>query len=137
MARRASRSIHPGWIASIAIWGIIVIGGGYWLIKQFLIKNPYRAVQELDVPAFLENSNSLRNNTYTFSGTVWTSLAWSSRWGRLFSVEVILKSGASEMMPVLIPVEFNHVNVQKGQQFQFLVQVDEHGMLRVKSMDKV
>ena len=41
------------------------------------------------------------------------------------------------MVPVLIPSEFNHVNVQKGQQFQFRVEVDEHGMLRVKSMDKV
>ena len=60
MARRASRSIHPGWIASIAIWGIIVAGGGYFLIKKF--QDPYRAVQPLEVPAFLENSSSLRGN---------------------------------------------------------------------------
>ena len=118
----------------MAVWTVALLAGGYLVIKK--MNDPYRAVQALDVAAYLDNSNSLRGNTYKVTGSVWNSLAWSPRWGRLFSIEVTSAPGAGAMVPVLIPADFNHVNVQKGQQFQFKIEVDENGMLLVKSLEK-
>jgi hypothetical protein len=134
MARRASRSIHPAWVIALAVWMVVVLAGGYLVIKK--LNNHYRAVEPLDVVAYLDNSDSLRGNTYKLSGQVWNSLAWSPRWGRLFSIEITSSPGAGTMVPVLIPPEYNHVNVQKGQLFQFRIEVDEHGILHVKDLSK-
>jgi hypothetical protein len=84
---------------------------------------------------YLENSNSLRGNTYKVTGLVWNSLAWSADRGRLFAVEVESRND-TEMLPVLIPAAFNHVNVQKGQKFIFKVEIDENGILKVQDLQK-
>ncbi|MEI7958234.1 MAG: hypothetical protein WCI40_03935, partial [Verrucomicrobiota bacterium] len=65
----------------------------------------------------------------------WNYLASSTQSGRLFSVEV-KSGGGSEILPVFIPAEFNSVNIQKGQHFNFSVEVDEKGILTVKDLKK-
>src|SRR5689334_3489216 len=127
MARRASSSVHPVWIVGILILVAVAIGGGYLLFRG--VNDPYRTIAPLDTAAYLESSNSLRGNTYKISGTILNSLAWSATAGRLFSIEV--GSGSStDVLPVLIPVEFNHVNIQKGQKFVIRIEVDEKGILK-------
>lgn len=134
MARRASSKIHPLWLGVIILIVIAAIGGGYFLFNR--VSDPYRTVSALDVPEYLENSNSLRGNTYKVTGTIINSLAWSPTAGRLFSVEV--GSGVSaDVLPVLIPVQFNAVNVQKGQRFIFKIEVDEKGILKTRDLRKV
>ena len=73
--------------------------------------------------------------SYKISGVIWNYLASSTKAGRLFSV--VVNTGASdEVLPVFIPAEFNSVNIQKGQHFNFSVEVDDKGILTVKGLIK-
>jgi len=133
MARRANFSISPVWIIGLILLIIAAIEVGYILLRK--INNPYRTTTTLNVPAYLENSNSLRGNTYKVIGTIWNSLAWSPTAGRLFSVEIETTAGVS-VLPVLIPAQFNYVTIEKGQRFIFQIEVDEKGILKTKDLSK-
>lgn len=135
MPRRASTSVHPLWIVAVLVFVTAAIGGGYFLKQR--VADPYRTVAGFDVAAYLENANSLRGNTYKLTGTIVNSLAWSPGSGRLFSVEVAKSSASPDLVPVLVPVQFNKVNIQKGQRFLFKVEVDEKGILKVQELRKV
>jgi hypothetical protein len=93
---------------------------------------PFRRVSSLDVRAYLENANSLRGNIYKIEGEVMNSLGWSPTQGRLIAVGV----EHGEVVPVLVTTSFNHINIQKGQRFIFLLEVDSKGILRTKDMTK-
>ncbi|MEI8062850.1 MAG: hypothetical protein WCH84_02160 [Verrucomicrobiota bacterium] len=134
MARRANFSINPAWVIGVIIVVIGAIEVGYILLSK--INNPYRTLTPLNVPAYLENSNSLRGNTYKVTGTVWNSLAWSPTIGRLFSIEVETVSGVT-VLPILIPSQFNYVTIEKGQRFVFQIEIDEKGILKTKDLSKV
>ena len=135
MSRRASSTIHPAWIAAIFILVVAAISCGYFLVGS--VNDPYRTLSPLSVPAYLENSNSLRGNSYKITGTIWNSLAWSPTAGRLFSIEIDSGNGTPDILPVLIPAAFNSENIQKGQHFAFKVEVDEKGILKVAGLKKV
>lgn len=62
------------------------------------------------------------------------SLAWAQDRGRLFSIRLEEKGGG--FVAVLVPVELAHMNIQKGQQFDFSVEVGDRGLLFVKEMRK-
>jgi len=93
---------------------------------------PFRTVSSLDVRTYLENANSLRGNVYKIEGEVMNSLGWSPTQGRLIAVGV--ENGG--VIPVLVTTDFNHINIQKGQRFIFLLEVDNKGILRTKDMTK-
>ena len=133
MARRASFAIHPLWIVAVFLLVVGAISAGYFLMGR--VNDPYRTLAVLDVPAYVENSNSLRGNHYKISATIWNYLASSAQTGRLFSVEVA-SGNASEILPLFIPAEFNGWNIQKGQHFNFSVEVNEKGILTVKGLKK-
>lgn len=95
----------------------------------------FRTLPELQVEAYLENANSLRGNTYKLEGVINHSLAWSSSFGRLFSVQVD-QSRDEYLVPVLIPADLNDTNIQRGQKFVMKIEVVENGLLRVLEMDK-
>ena len=95
--------------------------------------DPFRTVAPLDVKAYLENANSLRGNVYKIEGEVSNALAWSPATGRLIAVGV--NSGA-DVIPVLVTTDFNQINIQKGQKFIFLLEVDDKGILRTKDLSK-
>jgi len=133
MARRASFSMHPAWFVVVVLLIGGAIGVGYFVLGK--VNDPYRTLEPLSVAAYLENSNSLRGNTYKITGTVWNSLAWSPTAGRLFSVEIQSNSG-TDVVPVLLPSNFNQINIQKGQRFTFMIEVDEKGILKVKGLTK-
>ena len=133
MPRRASSRTHPIWLVAALILLAGVLGGGAYLWQT--ISDPYRTLAPMDVPAYLENANSLRGNIYKTTGTIDNALAWSPTQGRLFSVTA--DGGGNEVLPVLIPPEFNHVNVQKGQRFSFKIEVGDKGVLKVDDMKKL
>jgi len=135
MARRASFTIHPAWIVAILILVAAAISGGYYLVGR--VNDPYRTLAPLSVSEYLENSNSLRGNIYKVTGTVWNSLSWSPLAGRLFSIEVDSGAGSTDVLPLLVPASFNHVNIQKGQRFIFKIEVDEKGILKATGLNKV
>jgi hypothetical protein len=131
VARRSKKSRLPLGIA-IAIVLILVafLGSRFFITTR---SQPFRTAAPLDVETYLENANSLRGNVYKIQGEVLNSLGWSPTKGRLIAVGV---DGGSKVVPVLVTTDFSHVNIQRGQRFIFLLEVDDKGILRTKDMTK-
>lgn len=129
MARRASSSAHPLWLTAAFVLVLAFAGGGYWIYSQ--LNDPFRTLTPFPVSAYLENSDSLRGNTYSIRGTIANQLGWSLK-GRLYSIDI-----GADVLPVLIPAEFNAVNLQKGQQFSLEIEVSDKGILQAKALRKV
>jgi hypothetical protein len=134
MARRANAKLNSIWIGLFTLLILGAIAGGYAVYNY--AGNPYRTLQSLDIPAYLENGNSLRGNVYKVEVTIQNQLAWNPTTGRLFSVEV--KNGDNaEVIGVLIPSNFNQINIQKGQRYFFKIEVGKDGILQAKDLTKV
>ncbi len=128
MARRASSSVHPVWIVVAALLIIAAIAGGFFIHSR---SDPFRTVAALPVSDYLENSNSLRGNVYKLKATVSKSIDSSSSAGRLFAVEA-----GQDVLAVLVPPQFNQINIERGQSFVFKLEVAEKGILRVQEVRK-
>ncbi len=83
----------------------------------------------------MENANSLRGNVYKVQGTVDISLGWNPAKGRMFSILVEQEDGSGPL-PVLMPEELNHINVQRGQRFNLRVEIGGGGVVVVQDMKK-
>lgn len=114
---------------------VVLVIGAFIGSRLFITatSDPYRTVATLDVKAYLENANSLRGNVYKIEGEVANALAWSPATGRLIAVGV---NNGADVLPVLVTTDFNDINIQKGQKFIFLLEVDDKGILRTKNLSK-
>ncbi len=131
MARRSRSSFHPAWLlAGLAILVAAFFGGSYFLASS---GDAYRTTEPLEVAAYLENSNSLRGNTYKVTGEILNVLGFSPTEGRLISVGI---DGTDDIIPMLIPSSMSHVNIQKGQKFIFQIEVTDEGILKAKHLTK-
>jgi hypothetical protein len=130
MARKKSSSRSKS-LLPIAAGFIVIVALGFVFLGS-KDKSTHRTVPSLNVGAYLENSNSLRGNTYKLEGKVAESLAWSPDSGRLIAIEV-----DNEIIPVLVTADFNEMNIQKEQRLVFLVAVDEKGILRTRKLSKL
>ena len=129
MARRKKSSLQPlGIVLAVALLVAAFLGSRLF---QSAGSDPFRNVAMLDIPAYLENANSLRGNVYKVVGEVSNSLAWSPTSGRLIAVDV-----KEEILPILVTAEFNARNIQKGQKFLFVLEVDENGTLKTKNISQ-
>ena len=138
MPRRASSKISIGQIVGI---GAAVIG---FLVAAFLMVRivagdllsggTKNTASEFQVGDYSENSLSLRGNVYHLTGTVEERLKWTPDRGRLISLEVTDSTGSSPV-PVLIPDEFNEINIDRGAQMGFTVRVDRGGLLVTEAID--
>jgi hypothetical protein len=131
MARRGKSSIQPLWIILTLVLVVAAFAGAQLFISK--TTDPFRTTQELDIRGYLDNANSLRGNVYKVEGEILNSLAWSPTGGRLISVGV---DNGRETLPVLVTTNFNHLNIQKGQRFIFMLEVDDKGILRTKNLTK-
>lgn len=131
MARRRNPTIKPVWILAAVVLFAVALIGSQWMSSGG--SDRYRTVAPLDVAAYLENANSLRGNVYKIEGEVSNSLAWSPSSGRLIAVDV---EKGKEVIPVLVTTKFNEVNIQRGQRFIFVLEVDEKGILRTRELSK-
>ena len=52
----------------------------------------------------------------------------------VYTVDV---EGGNDVVPLLVPPEFNQINIQKGQKFYFQVEVGDKGLLKAKAIKKV
>jgi hypothetical protein len=130
VARRSRRTgLTVGIIAAVLLIVAAFIGSRLFVSAS---SQPFRTISPLDVRTYLENANSLRGNVYKIEGEVVNSLGWSPSKGRLIAVEV----ENNEVVPVLVTTDFSHINIQKGQRFIFLLEVDDKGILRTKDMTK-
>jgi hypothetical protein len=113
----------------VVVLVLAALAGGYFLFGR--ASDPYRTLTPLPIQDYLQNSNSLRGNVYKLDATIGQSLQWSPTVGRLFSVET-----NGEVLPVLVPPQFNSVNIERGQKFFFKVEVGDHGILRADDVKK-
>ena len=132
MARRASSSPSPALILGAIVVLGVVLAGGYFVYQR--VSDPYRTLAPLDVTVYLDNANSLRGNTYKISATIANQLAWSSTAGRLYSVDV---EDRGDLLPILIPAQFNGMNIQKGQRYLLKITVGDKGILQAQDVHKV
>ncbi len=107
------------------------VAGGYFIYGR--VSDPYRTMTPLPVRDYLENSNSMRGNTYKMEATIESSIEVSRSGGRLFSVNVVSENS---LVPVLVPPQFNHVNIERGQRYFFKIEVGEKGVLRAQDVRK-
>ncbi len=129
MARRKNSSIRPIWLVlAIGLLLAAFLGSRLFLGSG---SDPYRAIAPLDTASYLENANSLRGNVYKTEGEVSNVLAWSPSDGRLIAVDV-----EKDTIPVLVTQEFNAINIQKGQRFRFMLEVDPKGILITKKLSQ-
>jgi len=133
MPRRASSRTHPVWLVVVLILLAGALGGGAYL--WMALGDPYRTLAPIDVATYLDNADSLRGNVYKLTGTIDSELAWSPTRGRLFSV--LADGGKAEILPLLIPPEFDHINIQKDQRFSFKIEVGDKGILKASDLRKI
>lgn len=114
----------------LVLAAIVVAGGGWYFFSR--ATDPFRKTAFLDLPAYETSANSLRGNSYQLEGEIAALLAWSPS-GRVVSVEL---TDAKKVVPVLLPNEFNPVNLPKGQRFRFILVVDDQGVLRARKLVK-
>jgi hypothetical protein len=118
----------------VVVLVLAALGGGFFLYGT--MNDPFRALETLDARSYLDNAASLRGNVYKLKGSIINLLAWTPTDGKLISVEVEAGSGI-EYLPLLLPAEFNFVNIQRGQRFHFKVNVRDKGVLQVLEMEKL
>jgi len=129
MARKRKSPPRAGWILVLVTVGILFFAAIYLLGSKDT--NPARTTPPLDVASYLANANSLRGNIYKLEGTVAESLAWSPDSGRLIAVQT-----EDDIIPILVTPDFNSMNIQKEQRLEFILEVDEKGILRTRKVTK-
>lgn len=139
MPRRASSGIGAGQVIGLIVGIVFIIGFVvvlFWLIGSNGAggKNgePRTASRDLVALEYYSNANSLRGNAYNLEGKVTDRLGWTADRGRLIYVE---DSKSSDPIPILIPPDFDHVNIESGANFKFVVEVGDRGILTATSID--
>lgn len=132
MARRANKGIPPLFIGIIVLLLALAVGGT--LVLRNRGNDPFNNIAKLDVRSYMENGNGLRGNIFQVTGKVQNQLSYSPE-GRLLSIEVEGSYG-SDLVPILVPKEFNELNFQKGQTFVFKINVGERGILTAQKVIK-
>jgi len=130
VARRSRSSNSVLLLSGVALL-VLTFGVGGLLLSTS--GDAFRTTAPLEVQAYLENSNSLRGNTYKVEGDVLNQLGYSPSMGRLISVQI---DASSDVVPMLIPASLSHVNIQRGQRFIFKIEVTENGILRALDLTK-
>lgn len=133
MVRRVHRKVSPFLWVVLATFFLGLGGiGAFFLQKD---GDPYRTVEKLNPEDYLENSNSLRGNTYQLEGIIASSLGSSPEKGRLFGLRT--KQGEREFsLPILVPPGYRELNLQKGQRYRLKVRVNDSGLMEVEELKK-
>lgn len=134
MGRRASSSISPVWLLLLIGAITITAGLGFFVFK--MVNDLYRTQEELNISVYLENASSLRGNIYKCEGDIHSLVSWNPIKGRLISITTGT-GGAGDIIPLLVPEKFNDQNLQKGQHFEFLIKVEDAGIIHVQDLRKI
>lgn len=136
MGRRAKSSISALQIL-LGLFAIGALVAGGWLFLNHG-SDPHATTPTLDVNEFRERSASMEGNAYKFFGTVQGQLSRSEQHGRLLHVTVKKDDGSiGEPVGIQLPAPLDTQNIQKGQDFLFVVEVTGRGMLLVTAISKI
>jgi hypothetical protein len=129
MARRAKKGAPVGLIIGI-VAAIVIVGVASALFLN-RTKDPFTGLTDLNIKDFMENANSLSGNVYRLEGIVEDKLRWTPTKGQLIAIQV-----NDESIPVLVPSEFNDVNIARDDRFTMKVEVRSEGKIIVLDLAK-
>ena len=136
MARRAKSGLHLGQLLIGTLVLALLLGGAWIFLHRG--SDPYAATPTLDFNEFVEFSSNLEGNTYRVNATVEEQLGRTGNGGRL--VHVIIKNddgSAGDPLGIRIPPELEKQNIQKGQDFVFIVEVGPKGVLVAHAIQRI
>jgi len=135
MARR--RSISPRRPTLIGLAVLLIAGGALaWMRRPGTVEFAAGS-QPFPAREFLDNFFGLRGNRYLAQGRITEQLRFGPDRRRLFALS-ITDTSLTEPCEVglLVPASFGSLNIQTGQEFQILVEVDQEGLLRAIDLKK-
>ena len=136
MARRR-RSGFPLRPTLIGLAALVLAGGLAWWQRRPATDTFAVGSQPFPAGEFLENFFGLRGNRYLVEGRITEQLRYGADRTRLFALSI---SDASLAEPcevgLLVPSQFGSLNIQTGQAFRLLVEVDQDGLLKALEISK-
>ncbi len=133
MARRARKGVDHSVIIGIVL-GVLILGAGGFVVLN-RTKDPLAGVTEFNYNDFQQNANSLSGNVYRVSGTIDDKIRWTPDRGQLVVLDVEGEFGNGPL-PVLIPSEFNGVNISRGDQVTMKIEIGAKGKPIVRELKK-
>lgn len=136
MARRRRSGLQKSHL--IAAAALLVAGGGtaLWLSRRGHDdlgggNPPFPAAE------YRQNFFGLRGNRYVVQGTITEQLRFATDRTKLFAFS-ITDSSLSQPCDVglLVPAEFGDLNIQTGQSFRMVVEVNQDGLLKALEIRK-
>lgn len=121
----------------IALAALLLAGGAAAWLRRPGGSEFGAGTQPFPAREFLGNFFGLRGNRYLVQGRITGQLRYGTDRTRLFALNVT-DASLSEPCEVglLVPARFGDINIQTGQEFQLVVEVDQDGLLRVLDLKK-
>lgn len=133
MARRASSGISPSIIiGAVVVVGLVVLGGKFMLGDK---SSSFGDVAPLQIEDLEQNGNSLRGNEYVVQGEIDEKLQFSDAGDQLVSVKV--DGSDNGFIPIEIPAEFEHLNIDTKQRYVFRVKFKQGGIAVVTGINRL
>lgn len=126
MARRARQGVNPVQIAIIA--GIVAVVGGGLVFALTRTRDSMRSVSELDIAEYIEKGDSMGGTVWRVTGTVDKKERWTPDRGQLLNMSID-QGGLIEILPVLVPPDFNDLSINVGDRFTMKVEVGDKILL--------
>ena len=136
MARRRSTGF-PLRPTLIGLAALLLAGGLMAYLRRPGTEDFAAGSQPFPAREFLDNFFGLRGNRYLVQGRITEQLRFGVDRTRLFALSVT-DAALSEPCEVglLVPASFGSLNIQTGQEFRILVEVDQDGLLRAVEIKK-
>ena len=136
MARRR-RSGFPIRPTLIGVGILLLAGLSLWWKQKPGTSDLSAGGQPFPAGEFLDNFFGLRGNRYLVQGRITEQLRFGDDRTRLFALSVT-DAALSDPCEVglLVPASFGSMNIQTGQEFRLLVEVDQDGLLRAIEIRK-
>ncbi len=133
MARRAQQGVSIAQIGTIAVVVAAVAGGIAFTLSRS--GDSMRAVSELNITDYVQKGDSMGGTEWRITGTVESKLRWTPDRGQLLSV-FVEQGNIKESLPVLVPPEFNDVNINVGDRLTLVVQVADEQVLEARDLKR-
>ena len=134
---RRRRSGFPVGPSIIGVLALLLAGGLTAYLRKPGMEDFAAGSQPFPAREFLDNFFGLRGNRYLVQGRITEQLRYGADRTRLFALDV---KDASLTQPceigLLVPAAFGSLNMQTGQDFRLLVEVDQNGLLRAIEIKK-
>ncbi len=119
---RAQLSIYI--LVGIAAFTAVVVGK-FFLNKQ---SEHFSSHNELSVAELKESGTSLSGNEYRITGKIVERMILRGDRGLLVSVRPEAEGSATSLIPVHVPPGADRINLERGQQYSFKVEVSREGL---------